>query len=264
MADMLPGALPFPEPLGLELDAAAARVLARMKAAASAALPPPDEAELAAALAAGRVDVVLPFTPDAAVVPLAAAPPLARFGQRPPLEPAIAPLLAAAEARALHPPQIIAAVEALTAGEIAGIRSTPISSTDDAEGASTAFSPPAALIGEIGGLCRLVNAQFHPDPLVEAIVLYACTLEVHPFGDGNGRLSRALFHAVLAARGIAPAPVLPLGPALYANPGMLVGEARRLRATGAWRPFATFMLRLADRVLDAADTLRPERKRAAG
>lgn len=263
MTALLPGALPFPEPLGPETDAAAARLLARLSSTAADG-PPPGEAELAAAREAGRVDLALPARADAAAVPLAAAPPLARFARRPALEPAIAPLLAAAAARALHPAQIVAAVEALTGGEIGGIRSTPISSTPDAEGRSTAFSPPTALIGEIGALCRLVNAPFHADPLVEAIVLFACTLEVHPFGDGNGRLSRAMFHAVLAARGIAPAPPLPLGPALYANAGRLVGEARRLRASGEWRPFVQFMLELAERILDAAAALRQPELQGAG
>lgn len=52
-------------------------------------------------------------------------------------------------------------------------------------------------------------------PLVQAALVHAQFETIHPFGDGNGRIGRALIHAVLRRRGLTPAPVLPVSMILH-------------------------------------------------
>jgi Fic family protein len=47
-------------------------------------------------------------------------------------------------------------------------------------------------------------------PLVQAGLVHAQFETIHPFGDGNGRVGRALIHTVLARRGLTPTAVLPV------------------------------------------------------
>lgn len=46
--------------------------------------------------------------------------------------------------------------------------------------------------------------------LIQAALVHAQFETIHPFADGNGRLGRALIHAVLIRRGLTTAPLLPI------------------------------------------------------
>ena len=55
------------------------------------------------------------------------------------------------------------------------------------------------------------------DPVVQAAIAHAQFESIHPFTDGNGRIGRALVHAVLRRRGVTTTLVAPVAAALVAD-----------------------------------------------
>jgi len=84
--------------------------------------------------------------------------------------------------------------------------------------------PPAATVVELmGGLMRMANARKgNVPPLVKAALVSFGFVFVHPFMDGNGRLSRLLAHHSLSFQGALPTvngnpAILPLSVAMKRN-----------------------------------------------
>jgi hypothetical protein len=81
--------------------------------------------------------------------------------------------------------------------------------------------PPAYLLASLLGTTdRLANRQICPDldPLVRAALVSFGFVFAHPFGDGNGRLSRFLAHYALCQSGVFPNGfILPLSIAMKRN-----------------------------------------------
>ena len=82
---------------------------------------------------------------------------------------------------------------------------------NDTNPCAAAFVPPPpeevpALLGDL--LDFVSSARF--TPLVQAALAHAQFETIHPFGDGNGRVGRALIHVVLRRRGLAPHYVPPI------------------------------------------------------
>ncbi|HHX83947.1 MAG TPA: Fic family protein [Actinomycetales bacterium] len=74
--------------------------------------------------------------------------------------------------------------------------------------------PPEDVAPLMRDLVDYANGATH-GPLVQAALVHAQFETIHPFGDGNGRIGRALIHAVLRRRGLTPAPVLPVSMILH-------------------------------------------------
>ena len=95
------------------------------------------------------------------------------------------------------------------------------------------------------------------DAITRAAYAYAEVLLSHPYGDGNGRLARALAVICLGDGRPSSTPFLPLGPAFYAHAPVIASALQALSATGDWVPFqhvfADFVsqgLTLAERVFE--------------
>ena len=73
--------------------------------------------------------------------------------------------------------------------------------------------PPEEVPALLEDLMAYVNRTDVP-PLLQAGIAHAQFETIHPFGDGNGRTGRALIHAVLRRRGVAPVFVPPLSAVL--------------------------------------------------
>lgn len=58
-------------------------------------------------------------------------------------------------------------------------------------------------------LVEYLNGATH-GALIQAALVHAQFKTIHPFADGNGRVGRALIHAVLQRRGLTHAPILPV------------------------------------------------------
>lgn len=70
--------------------------------------------------------------------------------------------------------------------------------------------PPAVYVPDLmKDLVDYLNGATH-GALIQAGLVHAQFETIHPFGDGNGRIGRALIHAVLQRRGLVRSPVLPI------------------------------------------------------
>jgi Fic family protein len=76
-------------------------------------------------------------------------------------------------------------------------------------------------------------------PLVQAAVVHAQFETIHPFGDGNGRIGRALIHVVFRRRGLASRYAPPISIVLAANGSRYVEGLTAFRdgRIGAWCAF---------------------------
>jgi len=62
------------------------------------------------------------------------------------------------------------------------------------------YEAPAAerLENEMGGFLEWFNAKSRLDPVIEAAIAHLWFVTIHPFGDGNGRIARAIADMALA------------------------------------------------------------------
>lgn len=104
-------------------------------------------------------------------------------------------------------------------------------------------------------LCQMcTNAQLIAHPLERAIYLLTNILSIHPLSDGNGRLARVTFSAVLIAAGVLTDP-LPLGTILYRNAYAFVAALNQAQSCDDPLPLALFFVRLASTLGEIADNL---------
>ncbi len=69
--------------------------------------------------------------------------------------------------------------------------------------------PPEELRRLMDDLVAYMNSDYH-SPLLQAAMVHQQFEAIHPFGDGNGRVGRALIHVVLRRRGVSPRFVPPI------------------------------------------------------
>lgn len=77
--------------------------------------------------------------------------------------------------------------------------------------------------------------------LLQAALAHAQFETIHPFEDGNGRVGRALIHAVLRRRGVAPHHVPPVSLVLAGNPERYVAGLNAFRQGDPWAWCHTFL-----------------------
>ena len=104
-------------------------------------------------------------------------------------------------------------------------------------GSATSVSPRTAEFipppeGEVprlvSDLCAFL-ARRDVSPLAQAAIAHAQFETIHPFEDGNGRVGRALIHAVLQRRRVVERQVPPLSIVLAANPRTYIGGLTSFR-----------------------------------
>jgi Fic family protein len=78
--------------------------------------------------------------------------------------------------------------------------------------------PPESLDALLHDLLDYVNGDDHP-ALVQAAIAHAQFETIHPFPDGNGRVGRALVHALLKAGGLARSVTVPVSAGLLGDTG---------------------------------------------
>ncbi|MGH2879815.1 MAG: Fic family protein [Solirubrobacteraceae bacterium] len=86
--------------------------------------------------------------------------------------------------------------------------------------------PPWQEVGRLmDDLCAFVNRDDLP-AVAQAAIAHAQFETIHPFGDGNGRVGRALIHVILRRRGVAPNYVPPVSLVLGANKDAYIAGLR--------------------------------------
>lgn len=89
--------------------------------------------------------------------------------------------------------------------------------------------PPAAEVKRLTrDLCEFMNRD-DLSPVVQAAVGHAQFELIHPFGDGNGRVGRALIHSLFRRRGLAPQYVPPVSLVLGANKDAYIAGIQAFR-----------------------------------
>lgn len=114
-------------------------------------------------------------------------------------------------------------------------------------GRQIVYPDPAYAAGWINRVAA--EEQAIGDPFACACHAYAEVALSHPYGDGNGRLARAMFQRALARAGLLHAPLIPLGPLIYLNHKSLIAVLVRLGTVGDWLPFLDVMAQLTTKAL---------------
>jgi len=123
--------------------------------------------------------------------------------------------------------------------------------------------PPELVPGLMADLVAYLDGAVH-GPLVQAALVHAQFETIHPFGDGNGRVGRALIHAVLRRRGLVPAPVLPVSMVLHTKSDRYVRGLQAFRTDpGDERAAMEGIVRWIEVFTDAADSAVDQAERVA-
>ncbi len=99
-------------------------------------------------------------------------------------------------------------------------------------GATFVPPPPEEVPALLEDLMAFVNRTDVP-PLVQAGIAHAQFETIHPFGDRNGRVGRALIHTVLRHREVAPVLMPPISAVLARSPNMYFEGLTAWRHVGA-------------------------------
>lgn len=91
--------------------------------------------------------------------------------------------------------------------------------------------PPAPVEDLVEDLCEFCLREDLP-PVAQAAIAHARFETIHPFFDGNGRIGRAIIHAILRRRGLAPRFVPPISLVLATIPGEYVRGLTATRQVG--------------------------------
>ncbi len=94
---------------------------------------------------------------------------------------------------------------------------------------ATYVPPPPEFVGDL--MEDLVATINEPAtyPLLQAAVVHAQFINIHPYSDGNGRIGRALIHLVLRRRGLSGTCVAPISTALAGRRSWYFAALNRTR-----------------------------------
>lgn len=81
-------------------------------------------------------------------------------------------------------------------------------------------------------------------PLLAAIVMSLAVVNAHPFPDGNGRLSRCVFHLMLWLHGLPFDVHVPIYEAMHWSRGGYEIRLRQAELHGDWNPIVSYYCRL--------------------
>ncbi|MSP02746.1 MAG: Fic family protein [Acetobacteraceae bacterium] len=123
---------------------------------------------------------------------------------------------------------------------------------------ATFVPPPAAEVPEaLGALERFLHAEDALPLLIRIGLAHAQFETIHPFLDGNGRVSRLLITLLLCEKQILPKPVLYLSHYLKRHRQSYYEHLRAVRDTGAFEAWLAFFLKgVAEVSTEAAITAR--------
>lgn len=190
------------------------------------------------AIASSRIEGLAPAAAQVAIAELSSIEPVRGFSD-------VAELVANNIAILRSADEVLANKEHLEASDIEGLHRTLFPS--DRQGgfrraqnwiggsdwnpldAEFVPPPPELVLPLIEDLVAYADGATH-GPVIQAALVHAQFETIHPFGDGNGRIGRALIHAILRRRGLTPAPVLPVSMILHTWSDQYVGGLTAFRA----------------------------------
>jgi Fic family protein len=130
-------------------------------------------------------------------------------------------------------------IEGAYAGRFRAVQNWIGGSDETPRGAEYVPPPPERVQGLMADLVRFM-ARDDLAPLVQAAIAHAQFETIHPFTDGNGRVGRALVHAILRRRGLTSVTLVPIAAALLADPKAYFEALTHLRDEGDVNRFVDF------------------------
>lgn len=118
-------------------------------------------------------------------------------------------------------------------------RRAPIGLEPDADGALVRFGDWVDVPDRLEELFLQYRQSGLPTSM-KAISAMAVLLNIHPFVDGNGRCSRALFNAIVESVSGASGSYVPLRAALEASDGGFEIRLREAETNGNWAPLIVY------------------------
>lgn len=123
-------------------------------------------------------------------------------------------------------------------------------------GAEFVPPPESEVPGLLDDLCRFLDRTDLP-AIIQAAIGHAQFETIHPFADGNGRVGRALIHAVLKRRQATPTVVPPISLVLATNAQRYIEGLKAYRA-GDPLAWCLFFNRVLQAAVDHAERLRQD------
>lgn len=120
-------------------------------------------------------------------------------------------------------------------GRKSSIRAKPIFIAKDWYGRSVQFPDHHSIRPQLQLICDLL-VYSKASTVYKAVACYILLVGAHPFLDGNGRVSRMLFNAILVSGGLHPSAYIPLKEILDITQGSLAIRTRRVLMRGDWVP----------------------------
>ncbi|WP_230772368.1 Fic family protein [Sphingomonas sp. Leaf4] len=135
---------------------------------------------------------------------------------------------------------LLHAVSALAFGQVQFFRQVSAGIISDSLGRQIMFPAPADSLKMLTDLDAPLRSQLLSSYTLAAVLAMVGVIHAHPFADGNGRIARILFAAILrwGSQRSVFIPVLALQSLSY--PSFLV-RARRAQCQGDWAPIVNHM-----------------------
>lgn len=132
------------------------------------------------------------------------------------------------------------------------IRQTPIFTTRYASGQRVGFLPASQVEAELSKLIHAINQdKTELDPFILAMCLMLKMLVIHPFADGNGRISRLLYQYTLFRHSALSKPLVPLFPYIESHKSEFLYSCLQWELKLNPQPLADFMIDAACATLEA-------------
>jgi Fic family protein len=125
-------------------------------------------------------------------------------------------------------------------GRPARWRTNKVGLSPDARGNRIALSPPSARPIQLATLVGVLKPDALPDPVARAATALVLLVNCHPFDDGNGRLGRILFNAVLRQAGMPAGTYVPFYELAARARGGYVLALRTAEISGDWGPILSW------------------------
>jgi hypothetical protein len=140
------------------------------------------------------------------------------------------------------------AIQRCSLPSLARLRDKALRSEADANGHQVEYPPPLALRGAVEGIAASVRPLVHLSPTFAAAAAMIAITSLHPFLDGNGRVSRVVFNGLLASTGTSGSylPLFEIG--LVSNGGWLLALRRAQR--GDWERLMRYLTAAVDICID--------------
>lgn len=149
---------------------------------------------------------------------------------------------------------VVIEISALHFGQPQPFRRVSAGITRDSHGRQIMFPSPADSVAMLEELDRQIRSRMRCAYELSAVLAMVGFVHAHPFADGNGRIARTLFAALMRWGGPTTASIPVLALQCLSYPSFLI-RTRRAQCSGNWAPIASHMACTLDCLADVSTKL---------